>query len=129
MLDFFKLFTFKDAHRCVLKCVLRNSKGTHFNQICFIRCPYSNRTLYLMRRILKIFNETHGLEELAEAITFLSYRFVDSLMHFRSRNQDCFCWIGHWLKDLGTFCNTKRNVHRFTLNIRCLKIMIVESRP
>ena len=30
-------------------------------------------------------------------------------------------------KDLGTFCNTKHNVHRFTLNLHRLKIMIVES--
>ena len=33
------------------------------------------------------------------------------------------------LKDLGTFCNTKHNVHRFTLNLHRLKIMIVESVP
>ena len=33
------------------------------------------------------------------------------------------------LKDLGTFCNTKPNVHRFTLNLHSLKIMIVESFP
>ena len=33
------------------------------------------------------------------------------------------------LKDLGTFCNTKQNVHRFTLNLQGLKIMIVESFP
>ena len=33
------------------------------------------------------------------------------------------------LKDLGTFCNTKHNVHRFTLNLHRLKIMIVESFP
>ena len=33
------------------------------------------------------------------------------------------------LKDLVTFCNTKHNVHRFTLNLHRLKIMIVESVP
>ena len=33
------------------------------------------------------------------------------------------------LKDLGTFCDTKHNVHRFTLNLHRLKIMIVESVP
>ena len=33
------------------------------------------------------------------------------------------------LKDLDTFCNTKHNVHRFTLNLHRLKIMIVESVP
>ena len=33
------------------------------------------------------------------------------------------------VKDLGTFCNTKPNVHRFTLNLYRLKIMIVESFP
>ena len=33
------------------------------------------------------------------------------------------------LKDLGIFCNTKHNVHRFTLNFHCLKIMIAESVP
>ena len=32
------------------------------------------------------------------------------------------------LKDLGTFCNTKHNVHRFTLNlVHSLKIMIIQS--
>ena len=34
-----------------------------------------------------------------------------------------------YLKGLGTFCNTKDNVHRHTLNLHCLKIMIVESVP
>ena len=29
------------------------------------------------------------------------------------------------LKDLGTFCNTKHNVHRFTLNSLSLKKMMV----
>ena len=33
------------------------------------------------------------------------------------------------LKDLGTFCNTKHDVHRFTLNLHRLKLMIVESVP
>ena len=33
------------------------------------------------------------------------------------------------LKDLGTFCNTKHNVHKFTLNLHRLKIMIVASFP
>ena len=32
-------------------------------------------------------------------------------------------------KDLGTFCFTKHNVHRFTLNLHPSKIMIVESLP
>ena len=31
------------------------------------------------------------------------------------------------LKDLGTFSNTKHNVHRFTLNVHGLKIMIIQS--
>ena len=37
--------------------------------------------------------------------------------------------VAFTLKDLGTFCNTKHNVHRFTLNLHRLKIMTVESVP
>ena len=33
------------------------------------------------------------------------------------------------VKGVGTFCNIKHNVHRFTLNLHGLKIMMIESFP
>ena len=51
------------------------------------------------------------------------------LFDFRSREKK---HLSRWyLKDFGTFCNTKlkHNVHGFTLNLHSLKIVIVESFP
>ena len=48
--------------------------------------------------------------------------FIDQLVRSKA-----MCCLG--LQDLGTFCNKKHNVHRFTLSLHSLKIMIVESLP
>ena len=44
----------------------------------------------------------------------------------RATKQGCDITATFLLKDLGTFCNSKRNVHRFTLDLPCLRIILVE---
>ena len=54
----------------------------------------------------------------------LGVEYSDTTPDGRKTKVLVFC-----VKDLGAFCKTKHNVHRFKLNLHRLKIMIVESLP